>query len=164
MADIRIRKRRRLRTKDIKVFADGMEEAFGMEVLTAEDAVDIAEAPELQLLFVNGSILGMVYEGKAFLTVRGLLKYRPERRAVTVDMGAVPFVSKGADVMAPGIVEADEGIREGDLVWIRDITHRVPLAIGQALMSGTEMVSGDSGKAIKSIHYVGDKLWKHEES
>jgi len=41
-------------------------------------------------------------------------------------------------------------------------THRKPLAIGKALMEGPQMVEADSGKAIKSIIYVGDKLWSME--
>ncbi|HEW93047.1 MAG TPA: RNA-binding protein, partial [Thermotogaceae bacterium] len=33
------------------------------------------------------------------------------------------------------------------------------LAIGRALVSGSDMI-GDSGKVIKTIHYVGDAIWK----
>lgn len=164
MAEMRVRKRRRIRSKDVKTYAAELEAALGVETFTPEDAIDIADSIDLQLIFVNGSILVMIHEGKTFLTVRGLLRYRPEKKAVTVDMGAVPFVSKGADIMSPGIVEADEGIEQGDLVWIRDIKHRVPLAVGQALISGQEMVSGTSGKAIRNLHFVGDKLWKFEET
>ena len=75
-----------------------------------------------------------------------------------VDAGAVRFVVNGADIMCPGIVRADPEIKEGDLVIIKEETHDKPLAIGRALISGKDMV-GDSGKAIKSLHYVGDKLW-----
>ena len=85
-----------------------------------------------------------------------------QKRLVVVDKGAIRFVSNGADIMAPGIVEADPEIKEGDFVIIVEETHRKPLAIGKALMEGQQMVDADSGKAIKSITYVGDKLWNME--
>ncbi|MGP8331127.1 MAG: PUA domain-containing protein, partial [Methanosarcinaceae archaeon] len=56
------------------------------------------------------------------------------------------------------IVSADPDIMKGDLVIIKEETHGKPLAIGRALISG-EAMTADSGKAIKSLHYVGDKLW-----
>jgi len=77
--------------------------------------------------------------------------------------GAVPFVVKGADIMGPGIVDADKEINPGDFVWVRDVKNLRALAIGEALISGMEMLQKKPGKAIKSIHYVGDKLWKYDE-
>lgn len=64
--------------------------------------------------------------------------------------------------MAPGIVAADPEIKEGDLVIIVEETHKKALAIGKALMGGQEMAEATSGKAIKSITHVGDKLWNME--
>jgi len=163
MADIMVRKRKRMREKEIKALKEQLFEIFGVETFGDKDAVDMAESSEYNLIFVNNDILGLVYEGKPFLTVRGLLKYKPEARAVTVDMGAVPYVTNGADIMGPGIVDADLNIKEGDLVWIRDIKNKVPLAVGMALRSGNSLKSKEKGKAIKAVHNVGDKLWKTGE-
>ena len=163
MADIMVRKRKRMREKEVKALREQFSEIFGVETFGEKDAVDMAESSEYNLIFVNNDILGLVYEGKPFLTVRGLLKYKPEARAVTVDMGAVPYVTNGADIMGPGIVDADPSIQEGDLVWIRDIKNRVPLAVGMALRNGNSLKSKEKGKAIKAIHNVGDKLWKTGE-
>lgn len=163
MADIMVRKRKRMREKEIKALKEQLFEIFGVETFGDKDAVDMAESSEYNLIFVNNDILGLVYEGKPFLTVRGLLKYKPEARAVTVDMGAVPYVTNGADIMGPGIVDADPNIKEGDLVWIRDIKNKVPLAVGMSLRSGNSLKSKEKGKAIKAIHNVGDKLWKTGE-
>ncbi len=163
MADIMIRKRKRMRDKDVKALAQEMEEVTGVPVFTAADGVDMAESADFDLVFVKGDILGIVREGKPFLTIRGVLKYRPTKRYVTVDMGAVPFVTNGADIMGPGITEADPEIAEGDLVWIRDIRNGQPLAIGVALRSGADLAEKQSGKAVKTIHFVGDRLWKTGE-
>lgn len=162
MAEIRIRRRRRLREKRIRGLMEEMEKALGRRYFTEEDEVDSAESTDFQPLFVNGEILAMIYEGRGFPTVRGLLKHGADRRYVTVDMGAVPHVVNGADIMSPGIVEADPDIRAGDMVWVRDEKHGKPLAIGEALVSGEEMLRGKEGKAVKNIHHIGDSLWQYE--
>lgn len=117
---------------------------------------------EYSLILVDGKPLLFEIEGQLFPTVRGALEMELNKRIVTVDKGAVRFVSNGADIMAPGIVEADSEIKEGDFVIIIEEAHRKPLAIGKALLSGPQMVEADSGKAIKSITHVGDKLWNTE--
>ena len=163
MADIMIRKRKRMREKDVKALRESLFQIFGVETFGDKDAVDMAESSEFNLIFVNNDILGLVYEDKPFLTVRGLLKYKPTARSVTVDMGAVPYVTNGADVMGPGITDCDPGLKEGDLVWIKDIKNGAPLAVGVSLRDASSLKSKEKGKAIKMLHFVGDKLWKTGE-
>ncbi len=163
MADIRIRKRKRMRSKEIKAFSSELEEILGVPVFTEDDPVDSAESTDFDLLFVGSDILGIVLDGRPFLTVRGVIRYKPTKRYVTVDRGAVPFITNGADCMGPGIVEADASISAGDLVWIRDEKNKVPLAIGISERSGAELMRKGPGKAVKNIHNVGDKLWKTGE-
>jgi PUA-domain protein len=117
---------------------------------------------EYSIILVDSKPLLFEIEEQFFPTVRGALEMELNKRIVTVDKGAVRFVSNGADIMAPGIVDADSEIKEGDLVIIVEEAHRKPLAIGKALMKGPQMVEADSGKAIKSITHVGDKLWNME--
>lgn len=163
MAEIRIRKRKRMRSKEIKAVSDEISSILGAPVFGEDDPVDIAEGPDFGLIYVGNDILGLVNDGKPFLTVRGLQKYKPPRRFVTVDMGAVRFVTNGADVMGPGITEADESISEGDFVWIRDERNKVPLAVGIAMRDTEGLKAKEKGKAIMMLHYVGDKLWKAGE-
>jgi PUA domain protein len=139
----------------ISTFGDtmaGLEEKV-LEKITLDD---------YSIILVDGKPLLFEIDGQLFPTVRGALEMELNKRIVTVDKGAIRFVSNGADIMAPGIVEADSGIKEGDFVIIVEETHRKPLAIGKALMNGPQMVEADSGKAIKSITHVGDKLWNTE--
>jgi PUA-domain protein len=163
MADVRVRKRKRMREKDVKALNETFQQCFGIAPFSDKDAVDLAESSDFNIIFINNEMLGMVYQERPFLTVRGLIKYRPEKRWVTVDMGAVPYVTNGADVMGPGILDADPDIKENDLVWIRDIKNKTPLAVGLALRDSAGLRSKDKGKAITTIHYVGDKLWKSGE-
>lgn len=164
MGEIRIKKRKRLRNKEARALSLELSERIGVDTFSPDSTVDKAQSSDFDVLFIDGSILAFIYEGKIFPTVRGLLQWGASRKYVTVDMGAVPFVYNGADVMAPGIVEADPEIKEGDLVWVRDEKNKRPLAVGVALMSATEMIENRSGKAVKNIHHVGDMLWKFDES
>jgi len=124
--------------------------------------LEIAESDEEQdFILVNGEPLLFAVEGTYFPTIRGALKMKPEKKRVVVDMGAVKFVAKGADIMSPGIVDVDTGIRKDDLVIVCDEVHGKPLAIGRALVNADAMM-GNRGKAVKSIHYIGDRIWKME--
>ena len=136
---------------------------FGENMAELENKVlEKVALDDYSLILVDGKPLLFEIEGHLFPTVRGALEMELQKRLVTVDKGAIRFVSNGADIMAPGVVDADPEIKEGDLVIIVEETHRKPLAIGKAIMEGPEMVEANSGKAIKSITYVGDKLWSME--
>lgn len=164
MTDIRLRNRHRLRQKEIRSMAERLEGSLGAKVFDETATVDMAEGPGFHVVYVDGEIRALVFDdGTPFLTVRGFLKYSATKRFVTVDMGAVKFVANGADVMGPGIVEADAGIAEGDLVWIRDVRNKRPLAIGKALMSGEALMRREKGKSIASVHHVGDRIWQLDE-
>jgi PUA domain protein len=64
--------------------------------------------------------------------------------------------------MAAGIHAADAAVESGDLVWIRDQEHKRPLALGWACMDAAEMISATKGKAVRTLHWVGDELWSME--
>jgi PUA-domain protein len=164
MVELRLRKRHRLRQKEIKSLAESLDEALGTRTVSEGDTVDLAEAPDYQVVFVDGKILAVVLEGTPFLTIRGLLRYGATKRYVTVDMGAVRFIANGADVMGPGIVDADPGIVAGDLVWVRDVKNGRPLAVGRSLVACDGLMRKEKGKAITTIHYVGDRLWALDEA
>ncbi len=163
MSDIRLRKRHRLRQKEISVLSSRIDDTLGTKCFGLSDTVDMAEGPDFDVIFVDGKILAFLPGGEPFLTVRGLLRYGASKRYVTVDMGAVRFVYNGADVMGPGIVGSDGSIREGDLVWVRDEKNLRPLSIGRALVDATVLRRKEKGKAVASIHHVGDRLWLLDE-
>jgi PUA domain protein len=77
-----------------------------------------------------------------------------------VDMGAVRPVASGADIMRPGIRFFRGSFKAGDLVVVRDERHSKPLAVGMALTSYEEAVEARTGKVLKNIHHVDDKVWR----
>ncbi|MFB6131847.1 MAG: RNA-binding protein [Halanaeroarchaeum sp.] len=116
---------------------------------------------DFDVVLVDGEPLVWYPEGEPFVTVEGANVTDPHRHVVTVDAGAISFVSDGADVMRPGIVDADEAIEEGDLVVIVEETHGKALAIGRALTDGDDM-TGSEGRVVESLHHVGDDLFEFD--
>jgi len=159
---MQVKSRHHLRGDAIEAIEDTLDEQLGV-ALGGEryERVEFEEAG-VDLVLVDGQPLVASFEHDGgtgpFLTVRGANEHPPARRTVTVDEGAVSFVSDGADVMRPGIVDADDVVEAGDLVVIVEETHGKALAIGRARVDGTEM-PGDRGKVVDSIHHVGDELF-----
>jgi PUA domain protein len=155
---MQVKSRHHLRSDAISSLQDALEASFGVEL--AGDSYELVELNDthFDVVLVDGDQLVAKLDDEPFLTVQGANEYPPTHGVVTVDAGAVSFVSNGADAMRPGIVEADDGIEAGDLVAIAEETHGKVLAIGRALTDSDEMV-GDSGKVVDSIHYVGDDLY-----
>jgi len=78
---------------------------------------------------------------------------------VMVDMGAVKFMCKGANVMRPGIKKFSE-FEKGQIVCIIEESQHKFLAIGKSLVSSTEMESMEKGEILKNLHYISDKFWE----
>jgi len=159
MSKLKLRHRHRFRRKEIASITQSLEETLGCKTFTENDAIEVADAGDHKLLILKGQAYGIYINDELFLSIRGLLEFKASKRHVTVDMGAVKFIANGADVMAPGIVDADPDIQEGQGVWIRDEKNNRPLAVGRALMDAGSMIKANDGKAIKTLHYVGDKIW-----
>jgi PUA domain protein len=156
---LKIKNRHRLKSKDIRFIQDELKNIFNTSFFNEKSYVETGDFEGIQLVFINGEPCFMYHNNKLVFTLHGLNKFKPRQKYVIVDMGAVKFVTSGADVMAPGIIDADVNITEDDQVWICDETHKKPLAIGIAIMNGEQMIDEKKGKAIKTIHYVGDMLW-----
>ena len=157
-----IGQRHPLRKKEAKKYIHELESTLVCTIPPV--LVEIGKSSPYNLLLFNGQPYALLIDGHPFLNLRGMMKYKPQKKWLSVDMGAVPYVTKGADVMAPGITDADRDIRTGDLVWIKDEKNGQPLAIGEAVMDGEEMVVSRKGKAVKILHHVNDEIWKIGES
>ena len=93
-----------------------------------------------------------------------LLNNKVDLKTVVVDMGAIRFVTNGADVMRPGITKIDPSIKKGDILQIVDETHNRALAVGKAMFNAKEMEAKSSGKVIKNLHTIKDSVWKFEKT
>ncbi len=146
-------KRTQLRSKDVRQEL----ELFNVD-LSKKDRVELIE-DELTLLRINDLNAFFKLQERWIPTLR-YLQTNNVLKKVVVDMGAIKFLIGGADVMRPGIVEIDETIVKDEVIVIVDINNKKPIAVGITLLSGGEMKKATSGKVIKNIHYVGDKIWQ----
>jgi PUA-domain protein len=172
-----VKSRHHLRADAIADIEDAVADSLGVEIdADSYEKVEFEDS-DWNVVLVDGDPLVLYIEREAqgasdgsggaadaggdepFLTVQGANAYPPQRNVVTVDAGAVSFVSDGADVMRPGIVSADDSIEAGDLVAVNEESHGKFLAVGRAKTDGSDMV-GDSGKVVESIHHVGDDLFE----
>jgi PUA domain protein len=78
---------------------------------------------------------------------------------VMVDMGAVKFMCKGANVMRPGIKNHSEFQKDNIVCIIEESQHKF-LAVGKALVSSNELDAMQKGEIVKNLHYISDKFWE----
>ena len=78
---------------------------------------------------------------------------------VTVDMGAVKFVCKGANVMRPGITKFSD-FESGEIVCVIEESQNKFLAVGKAEISSKEAKYTNKGEVIKNMHYISDDFWE----
>ena len=91
-----------------------------------------------------------------FLSETTILEKFPN---VEVDMGAVKFMCKGANLMRPGIKKFTE-FEKDKLVCIVEETHHKFLAVGKSVVSSSELENMEKGEIIQNLHYISDKFWE----
>jgi len=78
---------------------------------------------------------------------------------VTVDMGAVKFMCKGANLMRPGIKKFTEFEKDKIVCIVEESQHKF-LAVGKSLVSSSELETMEKGEIIKNMHYISDRFWE----
>jgi len=132
-------------------------ERWGMEFPKIKNVKVHQILDDAQIITGDGiKILKVDDDYLPFLTEIEMLKKFP---AVTVDMGAVKFMCKGANLMRPGIKEFGE-FKKDKLVCIVEESHHKFLAVGKALVDSSELESMEKGEIIKNIHYISDRFWE----
>lgn len=166
MSEARVRKRKPVRHKQMRDVERQLTEAMGLEVDMSSSFIELAHFNGSDILLLDRKIVAMNMEihdsSKWVPTVRGIMLWKPERSWAAVDKGAIPFLMNGADCMGAGIHIADPSVERDGFVWIRDQESGAPLASGIALVDGEEMMEMTKGKAISTIHWIGDELWNVE--
>lgn len=138
--------------KSLGNYQDIIPKKAQVELIKIEDMPDI--------LLINNEPLLMQSNDKIIPTLKAVMKKEITEKYATVDMGAINFVIKGADIMSPGIVDADKTITPGETIIVIEEGHHKALAIGTSLITGEEMIENNKGKAIENLHYVGDPIWE----
>ena len=121
--------------------------------------IEVTQTPVAEIYVINGKPILAKSDDTVFPTLifDELLSSLPK---ITVDMGAVPHVCNGADVMAPGVVQIEGNFEKNIFLLVVDKHYGKSLAIGVALFDSKTMKATKYGKIVKNVHYVGDRLWK----
>ena len=151
--------RKQLSKSDIKKINQEIEEIYAIADFFEKKAKVELVKDEYEIITLDNEPCFFYLGGQIIPTLKLLLKNNFLKK-VTIDMGAVKFIASGADLMRPGITEIEDGINKDDFIAIIDVNNKKPIAIGQALLDSEEMRATETGKVIKNIHYVSDKLWK----
>ncbi|HMF34355.1 MAG TPA: PUA domain-containing protein [Candidatus Lokiarchaeia archaeon] len=159
-----IKSRHFIKASDVKKLVADLKERFGDSIdplLGSKPRVErlVLENGE-ELFAINNTVSFWKREDQYVPLLKLLIDKVVELKAVAVDMGAVKFVTNGADVFRQGIRSIDPLIRAGDIVAVVDEKNHRPLAVTQALYDAEQMEGLGSGKALKNLHTINDFLWE----
>jgi len=129
------------------------EQVFGDKI-----NVELVQAESAQFILLNGRPV-LTRVGDKTVPTLVFDEFVAAAPKVVVDMGAVPHVCNGANIMAPGIVKYEGEFGRGDFVVIADVKYGKPLAVGEALYDVGEAKGVKQGVVVNNVHFVGDRLW-----
>lgn len=154
-------KRYFLRTKEAKLILSEASEKLEVDftqIFNSKATMELVEAGFAEIFNINSEPLLVRIGEKIFPTLVFTERFDLMPKVV-VDMGAVPHVCNGANIMAPGIVRFEGAFRKGDYVSVVDEKHGKTIAIGEAIYDADAAEKTAEGVVIKNIHFVGDKIW-----
>jgi PUA domain protein len=154
-------KRRLLKSSEIRQLLQQFKEKF------PEFTADLQSKQVVEEMVVeNGKLFLIDNKPFAISTSSGLfpsllneeaLKMLP---SITVDMGAIPHICNGADIMRPGIREIQGAFEQGAVLLVKDVKFGKPIGICIAEASSESIRGMAKGKAARNVHYVGDAFWQ----
>ena len=150
-----------LKTKEAKLIIRTVSERMKTNleaILGTKPNIEVVEADFGQIFLIKGKPLLFKVGENVFPTLffNELSAQMPK---IVVDMGAVPYVCKGADVMAPGIVRIEGAFNKGDVVIVVDEKHGKALAIGESLHDSETARATKKGAVVQNRHFVSDMIW-----
>lgn len=153
-----------LKAKEAKQIVEGASKKlqFDFDVIFGPKAADVevVESDVGEIYLINGKPI-LFKSGERVLPTLLFIEFAAKAPKIVVDMGAIPYVCKGATVMAPGIVRVEGEFDKGGIVIVIDIKHGKALAVGESLMDTATAKQTKRGPVVKTLHYVGDKIWDY---
>lgn len=150
-----------MKSKEVKLLLNKASQKLRIDLGTLVDLranFEVVETDFGEVFLIKGKPLLFRAEAEVFPTLlfNEIFTRIPK---VVVDMGAVPHVCNGADIMAPGIVRIEGDFGKGDIVLVVDEKHGKPLALGEILYGAAEARNIKQGVVVKNVHFVSDKIW-----
>ena len=140
-------------TQLLKIVADkwkiDLPKIKNLKVYEIDDDMQLITGNEIKILKIRDEHLPFLSE------IKTLEKFP----YVQVDMGAVKFMCKGANVMRPGIKKFSD-FTEGDIVCVVEESQNKFLAVGIAQVASSELEDMKNGEILKNFHYISDRAWE----
>ncbi len=155
-----------LKTKEAKQIIDQASQKLKLDfeaLFGAKATVEVAESDVAEVYLIAGKPMLFKSADKVLPTLL-FSEFAGVAPKIVVDMGAVPYVCKGATVMAPGIVRVEGEFSVGDYVLVCDVKFCKSLAVAEALMDSATASATKKGPVVKTVHWVGDKVWDYVKS
>ena len=130
------------------------------QLFGAKANVEVVESNVGEIYLIEGKPI-LFKSGDTILPTLLFSEFTNKAPKIVVDMGAIPYVCKGATVMAPGIVRIEGEFGKGDLVLVVDMKHGKALALGESLLDAETAKDTKKGPIVKTQHYVSDKIWDY---
>ena len=149
---------------DIKLIRDILDrdygEGTGISVIPDGHVVILSKAPSLDRMdevVIDGAVIAtMRYDmgsGWKFVArMQGAYRIGNATKGYVVAPRRDRRRKESKNLMAPGVIDADPGIKEGDEIIIVSPEREV-IATGMARMTGPQMVEADKGVAVKTRWY-----------
>ena len=150
-----------LKTKEAEALLNKASEKLKVDLkqfFKAKVNVELIQTEFAEIYLINGKPSLVKAEDNIFPTLvfNEFLASSPK---VVINMGAVPHVCNGANIMAPGITSFEGEFREGDFVLIVDEKHSKPIAIGEIIYDMDAAKKATHDIVVRNVHFVGDKIW-----
>jgi len=147
--------------KEVRSFLKQFSEKYGsmIRLSAGELKMETLRLNGTEIIYLDGKP-SVVKIGTALfptLVFNELLKSLPK---VIVDMGAIPHICNGADVMAPGVRRIEGDFPLGAVVVVTEDKYGKFLAVGETAKDSEELKRTKQGKVVLNRHYVGDDIWK----
>ena len=140
-------------TQLLKIVADkwkiDLPKIKNLKVYEIDEDIQLITGKEIKILKIRDEHLPFLSE------IKTLEKFP----YVQVDMGAVKFMCKGANVMRPGIKKFSD-FTVGDIVCVIEESQNKFLAVGIAQVASSELEDMKNGEILKNFHYISDRAWE----
>jgi len=118
------------------------------------------EKDEIGYIVNNRDLILIKKEGKIIPSLHIARDVELILPKIVVDLGAIRFVTNGADIMRPGITHIDDEVIEGTLVVIVEERNGAPLAFGVAMYDAVDMRNMDNGRVVTNLHHLKDEWFE----
>ena len=156
-------RRHKLKTKETKQLLEEASQSLrvNLEILLGVEVnLEVIESDVGVIYVIEGKPLLIRVDDRIIPTLL-FTEFVARAPKVVVDMGAIPYVCKGATVMAPGIVRIEGEFEKGDILLVSDVKHNKALAVGESLIDAGIAKNTKKGPVVKNLHYVSDKIWEY---